>query len=246
MENKNFERPALKEAICEIRFNQLSDEDTQKIPGRLVAMLSENYPLFNVVDESPFKFSFGGNVIGQIVHRYAFSSQDHNYLITIKPDSFGFVFKPDEGRNYDWDAYYKGACLEWERVSQILSISEATRVGMRYVNLLSLDPDSKNSDYFANSDYIPHSPLEGNSNFLNRNEYSLDENNKFIITSGAQFLPEVNKKELVLDIDRITENKVLQKAEIAQHLILLHNDIEKVFFDSITDKYKQHMKPIGQ
>ena len=244
MSYPSFENPSLIQALCEIRYQPLSNEATGTMLGILVPILTEKYPVFNVIDEAPFKLNVGGQVIGETNNRYKFSSNSHSYVITVKRDSFSLAVNPSELTKYKKEEFYSSLCFEWNRVSEALKIGKITRIGVRYINKLHVDNVTKNSDFFSkDSEYFPKSGLSAGINFANRNEFQIDGTNRFIVTSGSNLLPnQNNKREFLLDIDRIVEGEDFTKETIENKLVTLHKDIESVFFSSITELYEEKMK----
>ncbi len=118
-----FENPTLREAVCEIRYDLPAASDWGKrMPSGLLSTLEKDYPLFDVIDESPFKFAVDGNVVTETIHRFRFSSDEHPYIITVKKDAFALSLKPNKEKQYEWEEYYKKLCKEWSRISDILKL----------------------------------------------------------------------------------------------------------------------------
>lgn len=243
-----FNSPTLVEALCEVRYNALPDGMIKRIPSSLVGLLSEEYPLFDVIDESPVKFSIGENIVSENIHRYKFSSENHNYIITVKKDSFSFTLKQNKDNPYDQDKFYDKLCFEWEKIADALKIEDINRIGVRFINFLKVNAIEKNIVYFqGGSPYLTQASLETNKRFICRNEISIDDNNRFIVTSASQNdKSSKDKKDLILDIDRIFEQQNMPNRMVREMVKTLHGDIEDIFFSSITDDYKQLMQPIKE
>ena len=211
----------------------------------MVALLADEYPLFEILDESPFRFNIGGNVISENIHRYKFSSEEHNYLITVKRDAFSFTLNPSIRYPYDKKEFYERLCFEWERVAEKLEINDINRTGVRFVNSLKVGLPEMNNKYFnKDSTYVPAVCLQTKNIFFNKNEFQKDNTNRFIVTMASRGLE--GEKELILDIDRIIEEAGMSTNSVRKCVDSIHSDIEKVFFSSITDEYKRLMKPIHQ
>lgn len=238
-----FEKPTLIEALCEIRYTPLSDDRIKRSFSGLISLLASDYPLFEILDESPFRFNIGGNVISENVHRYKFSSEEHNYLITVKRDAFSFTLNPNANHPYDKKDFYEKLCSEWERMAEELKINDITRIGIRFVNSLKVSLSEMNDKYFnKDSVYIPAVCLQSKNLFFNKNEFQKDNINRFIITTASRGLE--GEKELILDIDRIKEGADISSSSVRKDANAIHADIEEVFFSSITDEYRRLMKPI--
>ncbi len=239
-----YEKPTLKEALCEIKYKPVSQDVSKGMLTGLVSLLSEEYPFSDVIDESPFHLNVAGQgIISEKVHRYKFSSDMHSYLVAVKKDSFSFVLNPSDKTKYDQTEFYKKLCSEWNKISKLLQVEKIDRIGVRFVNLLEVDVDKKNDEYFqAESDYLTKFGLDNTRHFFNRAEVSLDEQNRSIVMVGCQPSKQhVDKKELLLDIDRIVEQNDMRQDSIESKVKTLHKDIEEVFFNSITEDYKREM-----
>ncbi len=245
MSHPTFENPSLRQALCEIRYRPISDAVSSRMLGKLVPLLSEEYPLSDVIDDSPFKINLGGQTITEgNMHRYKFSSDEHSYIITVKRDAFSFTLNPSQTTNYSKEEFYNRLCIEWNRISDALDIIKITRIGVRYINKLQIENVQQNSDFFSvDSLYFPKSGLTEGFNFMNRNEIQMNKTNRFIVIAGSNPLQnETGKREFLLDIDRIVEGEELANDTIKDKLVNLHKDIEDVFFGSITELYKDKMK----
>lgn len=245
MSYPNFENPSLKQALCEIRYRPISVDMASRMLGKLVPLLLEEYPLSEVIDDSPFRINLGGQTITEgNIHRYKFSSDTHSFIITVKRDAFSFTLNPSQSSSYRKDEFYSRLCKEWKRISDALNIDKITRIGVRFINKLHVENVEKNSDYFSvDSLYLPKSGLTEGLNFVNRNEIQTDTTNKFIVISGSNPIQnQTGKREFLLDIDRIVEGGEINQNTIEDKLVNLHKDIEKVFFGSITELYKSKMK----
>jgi uncharacterized protein (TIGR04255 family) len=243
--SKDFENPSLKEAICEIIFTTVSSDPdwSKRIPHKLSSILQNDYPLFEVLDEAPFRFEFGGNQISPSMHKFKYSSENQRHIITVKQNSFAYSIKPDEDERYSWNTFHEKLCAEWDRLKTIIEAHSINRVGMRFINFLEIN-ESVFPESLLNheSKYIPKAILENPQNFFNKSDFSLDKNNKFIIHLLYRDSTNSTAKELIFDIDRITENDNISVDNLYSTSDKIHKDIENVFFSSITDEYKDIMR----
>lgn len=240
----SFEKPSLAEAICELRYAALTPEALRRAPGKLLPALQNAYPLLDVQDETPFKLAIDGRAISENINSYRFSNEDNKYTITVRKDAFVFSLIPDEKNEYDWPEFKKKLCTDWPLVAEALQIEEIHRVGIRFINILEIDANINNSDYLsADCDYIPKRSVLSQRAFFNRQEFSTDDENRFIIMTGAQTKAGKETKDIIVDIDRITERTAIAAEELSEVVENMHEDIEEVFFHSITDTYKKRMKP---
>ena len=229
---KQYKNPSLKEAICEIRYNaSSSDPDwAKKIPHKLSSVLSDDYPLFEVLDESLVQFEIGNKLLSPIIHRFQYSSENKKHFITVKENTFSFSIKPYKDEQYCWESYHKKLCEEWDRLKNILEVESITRIGMRFVNSLEIESSLKPIMLLdSESKYIPRGILEHSNKFFNKAEFSLNEDNRFIIYFVYRDTSNKDKKELILDIDRIKEKDDISSDDISKITTDIHSDIEKVF-----------------
>ena len=249
-DSKNFDNPSLKEAICEVRYSSPVSQAPdwgQRMPTNLVAELGHTYPLFDVIDESPFKFVLGNNLVTEVQHKFRFSSKDHNYTLTVKKDAFALILKVDDKSKYSWAEYHKKLNEEWGKLTKILGVEIVNRVGIRFINSLEVDGSLKLGKLLSEkSQYIPSILLGDVPRFTNKTDLSLDEVNKLIVTLVYQKVGDKDKKELFFDIDRIRENVDMPIGCLEKVSEELHTDVETAFFNSITDEYRAIMRPLGK
>ena len=133
----------------------------------------------------------------------------------------------------------------WTKVKGCLGINAITSTGIRYINQIGSEYSLSTGEVFnKGSEYVPAAIVENILGFYNRSEIALDVHNRFVIQAATAHHPEKSgEKVVILDIDRIYENRVvLNGVEMPSNLGELQAEIESVFFSSVSDKLKEKMK----
>ena len=239
----SYPNDSILEALCELRFERVSDALWSKAPAELVRKLSDKLPDMEPVTETGLELLIDkktGQPVQRVVQggvKLRFSNEDKSRLVQVSQDLFSF----NVINNYpDWKEMHDSIIVYWETVSKILYVNRVSRIGLRYINVVPFNKGTqKISDWLKPSDYIPPIIKESNHGF----SYRIETHPAKDITNIVQIAirdKQDDKSELVFDIDSILIPKF--EHNLSNEITTLHNDnIWEIFKSAIASSYEKYL-----
>ena len=170
-EPHHLQNAPIREAVIDIfvEFPKETDRATQlKLLQSLCDKVSANYPTVQNVAEAQFEFNlkqnqarFEGNVSG-----YRCFNSDKNRIVQFRLDGFTANWL----RPYsEWKDFRNMASEMWQLYQQIAVPTKVVKLGVRYINDLTLPTPFENfGEYLVSDPIIPQGLPQGVSRFLNK------------------------------------------------------------------------------
>lgn len=244
MTRRQYVRPPIQEAMCELRFEGGAEWDLLSA-GKLLAILSEEYPA------QPKAQLAGGIEIEQGEEapsvrwrpgeqRVVFGTLDDSRLVVAGPTSLGVhVLSPYEG----WESFSRRIGRALSAYRAVLDPPDVRRIGVRYVNRILLPgPSADLDDYFTIGPRSPESLTMTMSNFLIRVEANFKGDPARVVQTLASSGAEDERAVVVLDLDVVRDysDRSLDIDEVADAIEHLR-DLERRCFEAMITERSREM-----
>lgn len=241
-----YENSPLVEVLCQFRYPPILKIDTE-IPGNFQELIRKDFPLFSEKLEIAYQLPnqlFGAQK--NTSKNYEFLDEHGKYKVNLTR-----TFISLSTRNYtDWDKFYSTLKPIVDGLSDIYSIPRFTRVGLRYVNLISREnlglqgvqwKDLIEPHFIG---FLNSSISENIDTFENTAEVILEDkvSKARIIAGLALKNGDVNEKSFLIDTD-FFYSKPLNRAEGFDKLNFLHERAGRLIQWAIKEKLHTALKP---
>lgn len=237
MEQKQYKKPPLVEAVCEFRFDQGSSWDLA-IPGMLFQNIEKEFPRKENVKEGVIEFFLNKqeNPEPKISHSESefprFLSSEGNIFVLLKRNIISIhCVKPYIG----WTEFKEKIVFILNKYFEVTTPNKIERIGLRYINEIVVNKDefklAENLDfrpYFADNLTKEEDVLGMQVGLVSKdadNFYKIQLNN--LEKEGGIYA-------FMLDTDYFKLNA--SKEEVDDWLEKAHNKIEEVFKKSLKEK----------
>lgn len=235
---RHLRRAPLTEAVIDFRIDPLPTV-TQDLFRVLTERLRENYPQIEEQTRFVARLEFkGGDVLppaGEVLGFYGYlcKSADGLSIAQFRVDGFTFNrLKPYTS----WRELLPEAMRLWRLYSETVQVADLTRLGLRYINHLSIPSGSDLSHYFIAPLSIPQSLPQEVHEFLTR--VVIYDSGRTLLAAVTQALEAALGEQLsvLFDIDVFREVRLKPASgEIETVLELLHDFKNEIFFESVTE-----------
>jgi len=229
------------EALIDIRVKLDPSFEVGKILS-IYDKIKDNYPekqkqqisqvIFGIEEKNQEKSSITK------INGFRFISEDKKQILQARLDGFTFSrLKPYKS----WDELKKEAKKLWDLYKKTAKPLAITRVAVRYINNLNIQMPIKNfGDYLTAPPTVPDKLPQGVSSFLTRIVIQEpDIKADAIITQSLEQII-TDKAPIMLDIDVFKYNpNGIDEKDAWEILEKLRNFKNKIFFESITKKFKE-------
>jgi len=244
MAARKYKRPPIKEALCAFNFAPISEWNFT-VPGKLHSVIQDEYPgePRNIAIQTiipPVGEGQNPNIGIQNEIRVQIPNLDNSKIVVVGKDVISVsVLQPYEG----WEQFKP-------RIERVLSAyykinhpKEVVRVGLRYINQISVPQAKANAGEYFN--VVPQIKTSASgddnslhlSNFMHRSEYIANDDVKVIVTNAGLITSDIGKSEYILDVDTIWDREPIQDFTQAMEVLeKLHTLEGGVFEGMITDK----------
>ena len=165
---------------------------------------------------------------------YRFKSTDGTRLVDFQHSAFAFHrLKPYT----NWEQVREEACGLWRKYLEYAQPTVVTRVGVRYVNRLSLPMSEDMSDYLVPGPIVPQGLPQSVQAFLSRIEIADEANGRTgVITQAFEGVTDNGELVYLLDIDAIRMGALDPQDELVWVTADKLRDFKnEMFFKSVTD-----------
>lgn len=178
----------------------------------------------------------GLSVKEEISKRSIFKHEKRNHFLQVFP---GVLTVNEVGPYPSWDVFINDIKLGYTALSKVFNISNISRIGLRYINLIPRRNRNEALFNWLNSNkYYPDGILSNTTGFLSRCEFDLQNNKKLIVTL-SESLQQDRLGSIIFDIDvLITALEQTEYEYLVTQLDDLHNVASEVFHSSISQKYE--------
>lgn len=235
-----FLNPPLQEAVCELRFESKNWDPT--IPGILYSLIESDFPKRESVQEGKVEFFIDPRVkqdpkISHSENEFPkFSNEEGNIFAVFRKNLVSIHhIKPYT----NWNDFLSKIKLVFEKYSEVAVPTKLSRIGLRYINKISIPVDGYIfSDYFN----MVQSPLSGiideESIAAIQNGVLFNDAENLIKMQFASLNKNEEKVEYILDVDYFLTNPSGSE-NIDNWLARAHDKIESIFLGSIKEKTKE-------
>lgn len=231
-----YKRNFLRQAVCELRFPTLMELGEQRPPSSFVKALRRDYPHLELNNE--FTVGIGaGNTGASNVH--IFRSAKLNWSITLKQSAITIETTSYSG----FDALRERLTKLVEAAAQIIDSDFFTRIGLRYINVVSSEGEPV-TDWVnpALTAPITSAIFSGISDFGGRVQMTAEDGG-CIFQHGITF-PQVTggviaKPEFLLDIDTFRSEVLVSDAMAA--VDIMHQQAFDIFDWSLSDRARAYL-----
>lgn len=235
---RHLRRAPLTEAVIDFRIDPLPTV-TQDLFRALTERLRENYPQIEEQTRFVARLAFkGGDVLppeGEVLGFYGYlcKSADGLSIAQFRIDGFTFNrLKPYTS----WHELLPEAMRLWRLYSETVQVAYVTRLGLRYINHLSIPPGSDLNHYFIAPPSVPQALPQEVHEFLTR--VVIYDTGRALLAAVTQALEAALGEQLsvLFDIDVFRDIRVEPSSgEIETVLWLLHDFKNEIFFESLTE-----------
>ncbi|MBI4041330.1 MAG: TIGR04255 family protein [Deltaproteobacteria bacterium] len=171
---------------------------------------------------------------------FQFISSDKKNICQFRMDGFTFSrLRPYER----WEVFLPKCMRSWQIYKTELQPKNISRLAVRFINLIEIpSANFELSDYFVEAPHPPKSLSQELEGFLNRFVIKLNESTKAVTTTtihGSKNKPDVTPILFDIDVFSMVDLPIF---EIEKSLTDLHDNVEKIFFESLTTKAKELFK----
>lgn len=208
---RQYLRPPIEEALCEIRFAP-GDEWDPTFPGFVYTSLKADYPAKPRAQgllEAGLRLPDEGGAGGPSLHfrqepyRVQFRSSDEKRIVAVGPD----VLSAHLLRPYtSWENFKNQIDHAIDAYVSIAKPNGVTRIGIRYINRIVIDAEAVElDDYFTSPPDPPAAIPQRLRSFITRMDVAYDDGPYRIVTTFASNEAPEGKTAFLLDIDVIGE-----------------------------------------
>ncbi len=248
-EDTCYQKSFLKEVIFRIDFPSPLESIEKSVPKAIGKAITEKFPIpepSRKFHTQELQFS-GPNFKAKNTEMTQWVYYGKEREKTLALDASALILSVKEYKSYeklheDIEGVLKAFFGEFKDIS-------ATRVGLRYVNLVELDePNPLSWANYINEEILGIIDFHKEKQFLTRVfhivEYNFDGLAvKYQFGLANQDYPaHINKKQFVLDIDAYS-NGSFDYGDVMSRVDEAHSKAQDIFEQSITDNLRQFMKP---
>ncbi len=227
-----FERPAIREALCELHFD-LSPGETwsRSWLGKFYRQIEDDFPDFEPA-EPAFQLRMKPNQIGLApgLQRMRYRHGTRPVLLQLSEGILTInLLEPYPG----WSQMQSDIIQAWKSVQEIIPIVSINRIGLRYINLIPREESQVLRDWFQPNDYVAEATLDSHPTVLSRVEVHQGNGQRVIVTM-AQHDEDSKGSNFLLDIDCISENSYHDLDTLVGSIDRLHDKAWNVFSRFLT------------
>jgi len=235
-----YENPPIIEAVCEFRFVQ-GGVQPALIPGRFYERVKTEYP------DIEMKMGVGvqeGGAQPTIVtqERTVFRNPIANRLVQISPGMLAI----NQLRPYsDYATFHREIEARFSDYSAVADIRRITRIGLRYINRLTV-PVGKTLEAVLHLGFkIPQGLPTKPDTYLLRLEFPYQAHRDRLILIIARSGDDPQKEEVMLDLDYIAiKPEQIEQGELMRWVDTAHEAIEDVFHACVTQEAVASFRPV--
>ena len=231
------------EAVLDVRvlLSRLWDESSlqNKLKQRLL-----DYPKHETIEETKFQFSpekMSSVVRDPVPVGLKCSSDDNPNIVQFNKNSFVFSrLEPYE----DWGKFREEALRLWEVYCELLQPSEITRIGLRFINRITVKQQSIDlADYYKSPPQFIEGLNWSLAGYLYQDTRRVPDTHYFVNVVRTTVQGDVEENGLLLDIDVFIQDSFsYDKLRVCKYVEEMHWVKNKVFFGSLTEKFIEECK----
>lgn len=243
-DHPHYPNDTIREALCEFKLNRSPDFQWKaKTSVAILNALDPNeFPGMEPVSQINWEIQInkdtghGQQTLADSGPRFKYSNHDESKIVQVAPNIFVYN---QVGKYPGWASMQSDLLQKWERVQPHILPERVERIGLRYINEIPVGQDGSIFDWICPNEFIPS--VVGNSKgpLRYRIDVSLAAEDRAIV----MLIREQNRFDrLFLDIDRIRYvGRIPSVDDLRKITDTLHEDIWKIFSDSQTSKFSQHL-----
>lgn len=242
----SYPNPTIREALCEVRFEREAGW-TPELFSKFAAEVRDDFPIFEPVIALGVQVEIAPGAVGQTILppgqlvRFRRATGD-NLILQLGPGVFSVNLLP---RYPGWDEMRRRFETGWDRLIAVIGPSTATRIGLRYVNLLPAAPSEGVSDWLQPSDYLPPAIVDSKPGFFYRAQFRPNEECQVTVTLARGSMtegPEGHGDEgIILDTHCYSDRASGPDAVIAK-VEGLHELAWRVFSSALTGRARAYLE----
>jgi len=243
-----FPNSTITEAICEVRFELPSERPWKSVyQGRFFREVQDEYPDMEVVPQAGFQLEISGldnnQLFSPIAPRTRYTHKSREKFIQISEKAFTVnIFKPYPG----WSSVQQTVVDSIPKFFNVVKPHAITRIGLRYINQISLKDKSQLGGIWLNpGEYIASSILNTTYQAISHVDVPLTDNSKVIVNTArlAQKNNDIEGMILIFDIDHIVEKNISPAiTPLLSELVELHDQVWHIFNTSKTDTLTRYLE----
>jgi len=249
-----FEKPPLKEAVLEFRFQEGEEGWDSLLLGKIHARIEDNFPsITRVQGPSGVNIELKGGQEGYSVTNLGgvrrFATEDGSVSVTAGPQLLGVSVLPPKGEegHPGWEFLRETAFDVFEHYWDVVQPTSLARVGVRYINHLTFQESRHRlGDYLdADSGWVPSRLLGEERKCACRIDLQRDV--EFRERLQVQFEPDVEDGRVVVDIDEVMEGKKersLDEEALRRLCNKLHDGVYEIFHRVVRDDVLESFEPV--
>ena len=246
MEREIFSNNKIREALCQFTFQEVKDNT---IYGRYWDKLcnNNNTKEFSTKENiSSFQFTMKGDNPGEIipsmVNAMKFSTEDKRKVIQLHQKNLSIH---QLGHYEKWEVYSEGIKYGLNTLTSLDTDIKLNRIDLRAINEFNFENKITIKDYFNIYPLFDNNMPFNSPNTEIKLSEKLDKDNYYIITN-ISVQNEGETTNVIVDISFVavfTEFQMINNYEdVKECLEYGHDNLNKVFYNIITDKTKSLIK----
>ena len=234
----HYNSPPIQEALIDIKVVykefelSIVEQYFEKIKDQLPNKVARNAVTFNISEQ--------GGQSESLVDGYMFQSADGNKVLQITQEGFTFSLLNEYST---WELFHEESKKFWKSYLETLDVIRITRVGVRYVNKLTLPPEIEKLPEYVNVQFIPALDVTPNEIFT-RYVLPSGDNTCIVTQATSPNLVTDDGRGYIIDID-VFNNTAIEIEDVEKldgELNALREIKNSVFENSITDKTRGLIK----
>ncbi len=229
---ENLQKPPLKEAVFELRF-----QDTLWDANDLIDRLKPQYP--NIQEEKALEIKLveQSETFNKIEHKgHRLISADGSLLVRIFENRMSINYLNTVNTPYNWEAYQEKiiSTLKEATKDDRIANNKLTRLGLRYVNHIDSKTAYDDIDSYFNLKVQDTTEIQHDNSIIQlTKQYTYqDTGDQMKIWLIAQ-----TESMIILDLDYFSNiSKVMDENDIFAWLDSAHDNVEKAFYSVLTEK----------
>ncbi len=235
-----YENPPIIEAVCELRFVQGGVQPVL-IPGRFYERVKGEYSVIEM------KMGVGiqeGKADPTIItqERTVFRNPTANRLVQLSPG----MLAVNQLRPYsDYASFRREIEARLTDYRAVADIMRLTRVGLRYINLLTV-PDGQTLESVLHLGFkVPGGLTAKPDPYFVRLELPYESHRDRLILIVAKSGDDLQREEVMLDLDYvIVKPEQIEQGELLRWVDAAHETIEDVFHTCVTQQALASFRPV--
>ena len=236
MDRRIYNQPPLKEVVCEIKFMPTNNWDPT-IPNKMYESLKSDFPKKEQAKGIEAEIGSGKDGIRHnlvVTESLLLKNDAENILVNISPNRLIVThLKP----YLLWDSFKKVIIKVLETFSDLNDESVVDRLGLRYINEVSIPKYNKRSinEYFNFYPFIGSEFDAEYTSYFSGAQFSYDQGKSILRLQLAS----KNQNILMLDLDYLKSIKIKQSlSDVNNALEEAHSRIIQTFESSIKDSLR--------